>query len=178
MPGSADRGPASLERLAVEAAAAGLAYGAGLCAASACLVASFQPGWLSYPYWSALPWLRTDTCGLLAFFVASVSFATSEYLRARRGTRPAPGDNDVRRSLAMAVSKTGVVFGTGLFVYLSTNAVTHPWTLSLPATHLAGWPTEGSLRALSVLLCGGSTAALRYLTGSRSGAPDGAPGKA
>jgi hypothetical protein len=175
---SADRGAARLDKLAFEAAAAGLAYGAGLCAASAFLVASFQPGWLSYPYWDALPWLRTDTCGVLAFFVASISFATSEYLRARRGTRPTARDNDLRRSLALAISKTGIVFATVLFVYLSTNAVTHPWTLSLPATHLGGWPTEGALRALSVLVCAGSAAALRYLTGSRCGPPDGEPEKA
>jgi len=175
---SADRGAARLDKLALEAAAAGLAYGAGLCAASAFVVASFQPGWLSYPYWGALPWLRTDTCGVLAFLVASISFATSEYLRARRGTRPAPRDNYVRRSLALATSNTGIVFATGLFVYLSTNAVTHPWTLGLPATHLARWPTEGALRALSALLCAGSAAARRYLTGSRSGPPDGGPGKA
>jgi len=163
--------------LALEAGAAGLAYGAGLCAASVCLLASFQTGGLAYPYWAAVPWLRSDTCGILAFGAAALSFATSEYLRARRPTGPAPKENDVRRSLALAVSKTVAVFATGLFVYLSTNAITHPWTLSLPATHLAGWPTEGTLRALSVLLCACSAAALRYLINSRSGAPDGAPGR-
>ena len=177
MTSSADRGGPASTSWPSKRAAAGLAYGAGLCAASAFVVASFQPGWLSYPYWGALPWLRTDTCGVLAFLVASISFATSEYLRARRGTRPAPRDNDVRRSLALATSNTGIVFATGLFVYLSTNAVTHPWTLSLPATHLARWPTEGPAGVVGVAVRW-SAAARRYLTGSRSGPPDGGPGKA
>jgi hypothetical protein len=163
--------------LALEAVASGLAYGAGLCAAGVCLVASFQPGWLSSPYWAAVPWLRSDTCGVLAFFMAAVSFAASEYLRARRGRAPAGQDNDVRRSLALALSQTGAVFATGLFVYVSTNALTHPWTLNLPATHLAGWPTEGTLRALSLLAGAGSAATRRYLVSSRAGAPSGGPGR-
>jgi hypothetical protein len=42
-------------------------------------------------------------------------------------------------------------------------AVTHPWTLGIHATHLAAWPTEGTLRVAALLLCVGSAAMLRGL---------------
>jgi hypothetical protein len=50
----------------------------------------------------------------------------------------------VARSLAAA--------GTTLVAYISINAVTHPITLGLPATHLLSWPTEGTLRAVSLIV--------------------------
>ncbi len=156
--------------------AAGLAYGAGLCAASVCLMASFHPRRLSSPYWSGVPWLRTDTCGVVCFFVAAVAFTTSGYLRPA-GPGPAPQDSGVRRSLALAISRTGLVFATGLVAYLSTNAVTHPWTLSLPATHLARWPTEGTLRALSVVVCAVAAGAMRFVPNFQPGAQYGEPGR-
>jgi hypothetical protein len=170
----------SLNKLVLEAAAAGLAYGAALCAVSVGLVGSFQPQSLRCPYWAAIPWLRSDTFGVVAFLAASSSFAMSEYLRARRGASPGQPADSARRSLALAVNKTVVLFGTGLFVYLSTNAVTHPGTLGLPATHLAGWPTEGTLRVLAVLFSACSRAVLRYLRAQRadqgpSGGVDGRP---
>ena len=71
-------------RLVAEAAATGLAGGSGLCWASTCLVASFRPDDLAYPYWSGIPSLRTDTCGVAAFIVTAVSLAVSNYLRIRR----------------------------------------------------------------------------------------------
>jgi hypothetical protein len=70
--------------LAVEALAAGLAYGAGLCWASVCLVASFRPDGLGAPYWWDVPGLRTDTSGIIAFFILAAGLAASEYLRLRR----------------------------------------------------------------------------------------------
>jgi hypothetical protein len=55
------------------------------------------------------------------------------------------------------------LLATGLVVYLSVNAVTHPATLGVHATHLATWPTEGTLRVAALLSCTCSAAALRYL---------------
>jgi hypothetical protein len=47
------------------------------------LVAAFSP-YESYPYWPAIPHLRTDTSGVLAFAVAAVSLSLSKYLELRR----------------------------------------------------------------------------------------------
>jgi hypothetical protein len=76
---------------ALEALAFGLAYGAGLCWASLCLVGSFRTSELSAPYWADIPGLRTDTCGEAAFLVVAVCFATSEYLRLNRRGRTRQG---------------------------------------------------------------------------------------
>lgn len=167
----ADR-PGGSAWLAVEAAAAGLAVGALLCWASTCLVGSFRPLDLADPYWRAIPWLRTDTSGFAAFIVAAVCLLASEYLRLRRRRRVAatgaaapsatavPGGGAL---LAMAASETVAVLATGLFGYLSVNAVTHPGTLQVQATHLLPWPTEGTLRVVALLLCIGSFGVVRYL---------------
>ena len=78
--------------LALEASAAGLAYAAGLCWASVCLLASFRPDDLSTPYWRGVPGLRSDTCGILAFLAVAVCLATSEYLRLGRRRDAAAGN--------------------------------------------------------------------------------------
>src|ERR1700689_2319480 len=97
--------------LAVEALTAGLAYGAGLCWVSVCLVASFRPDGLSAPYWWDLPGLRTDTSGIIAFFVLAICLAASEYLRLRR-RQDAPVTlgpawaGGTARPLALAISET------------------------------------------------------------------------
>jgi hypothetical protein len=166
------RGAAS-RRPAAEALAAGLAYGGGLCWASVCLVASFRPGNLSAPYWRSVPGLRTDTSGILAFFVLAVCFAASEFLRLdRRRAGAVKPDREVTaeaqpggtaRLLALAISETVALLATGLVVYLSVNAVTHPATLEIHATHLVAWPTEGTLRVVALFLCACSVAMLRYL---------------
>jgi hypothetical protein len=153
---------------AVEASAAGLAYGAGLCWASVCLVASFRPDDLSTPYWRGVPGLRTDTSGIVAFFVVAAGFAASEYLRLlrRRDTAATPGPGPATGAaelLLRAISETVALLATALVVYLSVNAVTHPATLGIHATHVAAWPTEGTLRVAALLLCTCSAAALRYL---------------
>src|ERR1700683_296083 len=70
--------------LAVEAAAAGLAFGSLLEWASTALVESFRRLDLADPYWRGIPWLRTDTSGFAAFTVAAVCLLSSEYLRLRR----------------------------------------------------------------------------------------------
>jgi hypothetical protein len=63
----------------------------------------------------------------------------------------------------MATSETVAILATGLTIYLSVNAVTHPATLGIRATHLAGWPTEGTLRVSALLFCACSVMVLRYL---------------
>jgi len=160
--------------LTVEAAAAGLAYGAGLCWASTCLLASFRPNDLGAPYWSGLPGLRTDTCGIAAFLAVAVALSVSEYLRLRRrrdipaSPRPAPPSGSPVL-LAQAAAETVAVLATGLVGYLSVNAVTHPATLEIQATHLAPWPTEGTLRIVALLLCISSVTVLRYVRAARTG---------
>ena len=157
--------------LAVEAAAAGLAFGALLEWASTALVGSFRPQDLADPYWRGVPWLRTDTSGFAAFIVAAVCLLSSEYLRLRRRRRPpsrGPAGQPPTAAggvavLAMAASETVAVLATGLFAYLSVNAVTHHVTLQIQATHLLSWPTEGTLRVVALLLCIASFGLLRYL---------------
>jgi hypothetical protein len=134
----------------------GLAYSSALVALSAFLVGSFRPRDLSHPYVGHLTWLRIDSLGVACFVVATVGLATLGYLRrsgavtGRSGTAGrAPGTISV---LVSAVARSIVVAGTTLVAYVSINAVTHPITLSRPATHLLSWPTEGTLRAVSLIV--------------------------
>jgi hypothetical protein len=162
-------------RLAVEASAAGLAFGALLEWASTALIGSFRPLDLPQPYWRGIPGLRTDTSGFAAVIVAAVCLLTSEYLRLRRRQRVAvagesgaaasssPGLSGPATLLALAASETVAVLATGLFSYLSVNAVTHPFTLQIQATHLLSWPTEGTLRVTALLLSTVSFGLFRYL---------------
>lgn len=57
---------------------------------------------------------------------------------------------------------------TGLVAYISVNAVTHPFTLHLQATHFAPWPTEGTLRVIALAACAASVGLTHYLHGGRS----------
>lgn len=152
------------------------AYGSLLCWASTCLVGSFRDQDLSGPYWSGIPGLRTDVSGFAAFIVAAACLVTSEYLRLRRRRNISAGQAEAPSSeaklvtaggtvtlLGLAASETVAVLATGLFAYLSVNAVTHPVTLQLHATHLLPWPAEDTLRVEALLLCACSVAALRYL---------------
>lgn len=168
-----DSGPAGDRReCVVEAVATGLAYGAGLTCASALLLASFRPYDLAMPYWSRISWLRTDTCGAASFVVVAVALVVSEYLRLRRngGRRRRPSGVRSRSYLARAVAEVIAVLATGLVVYLSVNAVTHPWTLTVQATHFVRWPTEGTLRVAALLLCVLSVGWLRF-TSARFSVP-------
>jgi hypothetical protein len=153
--------------LVLEALAFGLAYGAGLCWASVCLVGSFRISELSAPYWAGIPGLRTDTCGEAAFLVVAICFATSEYLRLNRrrdgAARPSQLLSSKTALLAVAIAKTVAVLATGVVVYLSVNAVTHPTTLALHLTHFAPWPAEGTVRIIALLLCVCAGSALRFL---------------
>ncbi len=69
--------------LVVESAAFGLGYTAVLIWGGSALVASFTDG-RPAPYWPAIPHLRTDTTGVIAFAVAIVSLSVSKYLQLRR----------------------------------------------------------------------------------------------
>jgi hypothetical protein len=155
----------------IEAVATGLAYGAGLSCAGALLVASFRPYYLALPYWSRISWLRTDTCGAASFVVVAVTLVVSEYFRLRRsgGRRRRTSAVRSRTYFARAVAEVIALLSTGLVVYLSVNAVTHPATLSIGATHFASWPTEGTLRVIALLLCALSVGWLRFMTARLSG---------
>jgi hypothetical protein len=161
--------------LTLEASATGLAYAMGLCWAGVALVASFRPGDLSAPYWGEVPTLRADTCGITAFFAVAVLFAMSEFLRLhrRRDTLQKAGRTSAGAPtlLMLATSETVAVLATGVVSYLSINAVTHPGTLDLPATHLAPYPTEGTLRVVALFLSACSVAVLRYLLAGSGARP-------
>ena len=159
-------------RLAVEAATAGLAFAALLGWASTALVGSFRGQDLPGRYWQPIP-VRTDTSGFIAFLVAAICLVTSEYLRLRRRREavqaPCPGG---AATMALAVAETVALLATGLFVYLSFNAITHPGSLLLHITHLLPWPAEGTVRVEALLLCAGSVAVWRYLRARYRWAPD------
>ena len=189
-------------KLAVESAALGLGYTAVLIWAGSALVGSFGfNGGDANPYWPAIPHLRTDTAGVLAFAVAIVSLTVSKYLQLRRrrgaaaqpasvepapfepaSAAPAPVESapgEPARTAGrtagvdavQAVAETAVVLSTGLVIYLSLNAVTHPVTLTIQLTHLWPWPSEGTVRVIALGICLVAVAVRRYLraTASRPG---------
>ncbi len=151
----------------VESVARGLGYAAVLIFGGSALVAAFS-SYESYPYWPAIPHLRTDTSGVLAFAVALVSLAVSRYLELRRrndrGDTPArPVARPAGVHAVQAVAEAAVVCATGLVIYLSLNAVTHPWTLPVHLTHLAPWPSEGTVRVIGLAVCLAGVATRHYL---------------
>jgi hypothetical protein len=141
---------------AVESIFAGLGYASALGTLSVFLVGSFLPQDLPSPYWERLRWLRTDTFGFSCFIVAALTITLSEYLRLSRITRRAgtsdPTNVRAGHLFTLVVARSLVVAGSALVVYLSVNAVTHPNTLLLPATHLLSWPTESTLRAIALIV--------------------------
>jgi hypothetical protein len=164
--------------LGVEAAAFGVGYTSLLCWASTCLVAIFGGASLASPYWPVLPWLRTDTTGVITFALAAVSLVVSKYLRLRRSRAGAIAQNPVNRpawvQVVQAVAETAAVLATAVVAYLSLNVVTHSVTLRLQLTHLWPWPSEGTVRVIALGICIASVAATRYL---RSAASSGASGQ-
>lgn len=150
-------------RLTVEAATAGLAFAALLGWASTALVGSFRGQDLPGRYWQPIP-ARTDTSGFIAFLIAAICLAASEYLRLRRRREAVPASSPGRgATMVLAVAETVAVLATGLFVYLSFNAITHPGSLLLHITHLLPWPAEGTVRVEALVLCACSTAVWRYV---------------
>jgi hypothetical protein len=155
-------------KLVVESAAFGLGYTAVLIWSGSALVASFTGGEAS-PYWPNIPHLRTDTTGVIAFAVAAVTLAVSQYLQLRRRndapaqSAPGSGPRPAGVFALQAVADTAAVLGTGLVIYLSLNAVTHPITLTLQLTHLWPWPSEGTVRVIALGICLVAVATRRYL---------------
>ncbi|HTA06960.1 MAG TPA: hypothetical protein VK836_00475 [Streptosporangiaceae bacterium] len=159
-------------RLGVEATAFGVGYTCVLCWASTCLVAVFGGASLASPYWPALPWLRTDTTGVITFALAAVSLVVSKYLRLRRRSAGAITPNPVNRpasaQVVQAVAETAAILATALVAYLSLNVVTHSVTLRIQLTHLWPWPSEGTVRVIALGICLASVAATRYLRSAPS----------
>jgi hypothetical protein len=151
-------------KLVVESAAFGLGYTAVLIWSGTALVASFTSDEAN-PYWPNIPGLRTDTTGALSFAVAIVGLVLSKYLQLeRRGGPPArPAARPAIVNLVQSVAETAALLGTGVVIYLSVNAVTHPYTLPLHLTHLWPWPSEGTVRVIALGVCLAAVGVARYL---------------
>lgn len=155
------------QTLAVESAAFGIGYTAVLIWIGSALVASFTP-FEATPYWPAIPELRNDTTGVLSFAVAIVGLVASKYLRLRRrGAVPSQNVQPAARPasvvLVQAIAETAAFLATGVVIYLSVNAVTHPITLRLQLTHLWPWPSEGTVRVIALAVCLVAVSITRYL---------------
>jgi hypothetical protein len=154
-------------RLVVESAALGLGYAAFLIWVGSAFVGSFGDFNDAYPYWPAIPHLRTDTAGFFAFGLAIVCLVISRYLQlGRRNGAPAERVARLRpaRVLAVqAVADVAALLGTALVIYLSVNEAMHPWTLPIQLTHLLPWPSEGTVRVMALGVCLAAVAVRRYL---------------
>jgi hypothetical protein len=156
-------------KLVIESMALGVGYTAMLIWVGSALVASFA-GTEANPYWSAIPFLRTDTAGDLAFAVAIVSLVVSRYLqlRRRRAAPVQPAARPAGRVMVQALAETASVLFTAVVIYLSFNAVTHPETLELQLTHLLPGPSEGTVRVIALGICLVAVATSRYLRATAS----------
>ncbi len=154
-------------RLVIESAALGLGYATTLIWVGSAFVGSFGDFDDAYPYWPAIPKLRTDTAGFIAFGIAIVCLVTSRYLELGRRNR-APAESVVVSRpasvlLVQALADVGALLGTGLVLYLSVNEAMHPWTLPVQLTHLLPWPSEGTVRVMALGVCLVAVAVRRYL---------------
>ena len=62
-----------------------------------------------------------------------------------------------------AIAETAAFLSTAMVIYLSFNAITHPYTLRLQLTHLWPWPSEGTVRVIGLGICLVAVATSRYL---------------
>jgi hypothetical protein len=163
-------------RLVVESAAFGVGYAAVLIWIGSAFVGSFGDFDDAYPYWPAIPHLRTDTAGAIAFAVAIVCLVLSRYLQLGRRNgvpaEPVAGLRPVGVLGVQAVADVAVFLGTGLVLYLSVNEAMHPWTMPIQLTHLSPWPTEGTARVIALGICLVAVAIRRYL-GATAARPSG-----
>lgn len=157
-----------------EAVTLGLGYAAVLVWIGSALVGSFGYDDAN-PYWPDIPGLRTDTAGAIAFGVAIVTLLVSRYLELKRrsgmptGPAPVPAAVSSARAVGVqAVADIAALLGTALVIYLSFNALMHPWTLKIQLSHLAPWPSEGTTRVIALAICLVSVATRRYLRASAS----------
>jgi hypothetical protein len=172
-------------KLVIESAAFGLGYTAVLVWFGSALVGSFT-GYEAFPYWPVFSRLRTDTAGVLAFAIAIVTLSVSKYLQLRRrAAAPAiPADRLAARPAGVhgvqAIAETAAFLSTAMVIYLSFNAITHPYTLRLQLTHLWPWPSEGTVRVIGLAICLVAVATSRYLraTASTAGQPAAPPATA
>jgi hypothetical protein len=158
--------------LVVESVAFGLGYTAVLIWSGSALVTSLTDDEAT-PYWPAIPQLRTDTTGVIAFAVAIVSLVVSKYLQLGR-RNGAPDQPTIRPAGVLAVqamAESAAVLSMGLVVYLSLNAFTHPFTLRLQLTHLWPWPSEGTVRVIGLGICLAAVATSRYLGAAAASQP-------
>ena len=148
-----------------ESAAFGLGYACVLIWIGSALVGSFS-GYEATPYWPVIPHLRTDTLGFLAFALAAVSLSLSRFLqlsRHRDGGWVRPEPRSTGMLAVQAVADTALLLGTGIVLYLSLNAFTHPETLRLQLTHLLPGPSEGTVRVIALGVCLVAATVRRYL---------------
>jgi hypothetical protein len=168
----------------VESVTLGLGYSAVLVWIGSAFVGSFGDFDDAYPYWPAIPHLRTDTAGFLGFAIAVVCLVVSRYLQLGRRygapAEPAAGPRPARVLAVQAVADVAVLLGTGLVIYLSVNGAMHPWTLPVQLTHLLPWPSEGTVRVIALAVCLAGVAISRYLraTAPRPAQPASIPERA
>lgn len=137
----------------VESVTLGLGYSAVLVWIGSAFVGSFGDFDDAHPYWPAIPHLRTDTAGFLAFAIAVVCLVISRYLQLgrRNGAPPEPAARP-RPARILAVQ----------------------------LTRLLPWPSEGTVRVIALGVCLAAVATRRYLraTATRPGQPAAVPERA
>jgi hypothetical protein len=101
------------------------------------VIAAFWPARLSSHVATVIP-LRWDTLGIVCF-VTSACIHLGAGLVRHRGT---------------ALLSTAFLYSTLMVIYLLTNLIIHPRTMTKPLTHLAAWPSEGQTLLLACLLWG------------------------
>lgn len=122
------------------------------------VIAVFTPEGLPAPLFEGLP-LRRDTFGIACFAMSAAAFVVRETRRGGTG-RATP--------CYVAALTTIFWYSSAVAVYLLGNSVSHPQTMSMPLTHLLGWPTEGAVLRLAVLASLGSFFLLRLYAHSAS----------